>query len=148
MPFEELHTRIDSVIDRIDEMCIEAMISMKEEIIDLNVSQLENGIGSDGNFVGDYASAEYAGFKQSIGSKAPFGKVDTKLTGEFHSGFFAEAFHSDTEGMSGLLIDSSDEKTNRLTSWYDNLFGIAPENEDIFDEVFETIQETIVDEIT
>ena len=150
MIFDDLHNNVNSVIDRLDEMMIEAMVANKEAIIDLNIDQLEKGIGSDGlPITPEYASDEYASFKQSIGSKAPLGTPDTKLTGEFHSGFYAEGINSSNPGASGLYLDSSDWKTDRLTRKYANLFGIAPANvEDAFDPIIEDFQKTLIDELT
>ena len=49
-------------------------------------TQLTVGENADGNNVGLYTSARYANFKQRIGSSAPRGIVDLKLSGKLYEG--------------------------------------------------------------
>lgn len=89
----------------------------KEELADLNVAQMDEGILSTGSkIVPDY-SPGYAAYK---GFKTP----NLKDTGDFHSGVFMEAKGD------RWLFDSTDEKTNKLeTKYSSDIFGIAPKNE-------------------
>jgi hypothetical protein len=148
--FDDLHNKVKAIRDTMDEMLVKAMVTHKEEIIDLNVSQLELGMDSSGESITpEYASPEYAQLKKSMGSKAPLGTPDTKLTGDFHSGFFAEGIVSGYEGASGLFMDSHDEKADKLSRQYSNLFGIAPQNiEEMAEPVIETYQKNLIDELT
>ena len=149
MIFRELQNIVDKVITNLDEIVVDSMVEEEASIIDINVSQLEEGIGSDGTQVGEYASDEYAAIKQALGSKAPPGVVDTKLSGDFHDGFHVEPFQGSTPGNSGVLIDSRDEKTDKLERKYSDLFGIAPQNiPDLAEDIVENIQKRIRNEIT
>jgi hypothetical protein len=108
---------------------VEAMVESKEEIIDLNVSQIESGITKEGiAIMPEYQSEEYAKEKKSMGSKAPLGTPDLKLTGDFLESARAEEYIGSNPESSGLFIESTDEKADKLESWYDNIWGIAPVN--------------------
>lgn len=105
----------------------------KEELADLNVSQMDEGLLSTGSkIVPDY-HPNYAAFK---GFKTP----NLKDTGDFHSGVFVE------RKGDRLLFDSKDDKTNKLESKYSSdIFGIAPKNEqtatdEIEDDLFNVIE--------
>ena len=129
---------------------IEAMVEDKEQIIDLNVSQIEHGIAPDGNKIGEYASDAYASFKQSIGSQAPKGDVDLKLSGDFISGFYGEPYFGSSPEFSGLFENSKDSKTSKLESKYSGkIFGIAPENRSAIGEIILlNAQTTILNRLT
>lgn len=49
-------------------------------------SQLETGMAGDGREVGRYANTVYSLFKQRIGTKASFGVVDLKVSGNLYNG--------------------------------------------------------------
>lgn len=93
-------------------------------ILDLNIAQLEIGITSENEFVSpEYASEEYADYKQSIGSKSPKGTPDLKLEGDFHSGFNMK-INNDL-----VIIDSSDPKTPDLEDKYGaEIFGLTEDS--------------------
>lgn len=150
MIFRELQTNVESVINRLDEMIVEAMMESESEIIDLNISQLDEGIGSDGlPLEPEYASDEYAHLKKAMGSKAPLGIPNLEVTGDFKSGFFADSFISGNEGFSGMLIDSNDEKSESLEIKYQRVFGIAPDNSDeLLELIILPTQNRIKNEIT
>jgi len=147
--FDELKNRVNSINNNLGRIIIEAMVAEESAIVDLNVSQLEEGINAEGTTVGEYASGEYAQFKQSIGSKAPLGIVDTKLEGNFHSGFYSEPYIGSNPEASGLFINSRDSKTDKLENAYPGLFGIAPNNADELQELtLPQITNTIKNELT
>jgi len=54
------------------------------------IGQLEVGENGNGQQIGKYTSAYYARFKQRIGSKAPSGTVDLKLSGNLYDGIFVD----------------------------------------------------------
>lgn len=147
--FDELKNRVNSINNNLERIIVEAMVAEDSAIIDLNVSQLEEGINAEGTVVGKYASDEYARHKQSIGSKAPFGIVDLKLEGDFHSGFYADSYFGSNPDASGLFINSRDSKTGKLESAYSGIFGIAPDNKDELQELtLPLITNTIKNELT
>lgn len=55
-----------------------------ELIAELNRQQLTVGENSKGQNVGKYVSPRYASFKKRIGSQAPSGIVDLKLSGNLY----------------------------------------------------------------
>lgn len=144
---EELHIKIQSL--DIDEICVEAMVDHKEEIIDLNTSQLEAGLNKHGEAIfPEYESEEYAKLKKAMGSKAPFGIPDLKVEGDFYEGFYAESYLTNTEGMSGLFVDSHDSKSDKLESKYTGIFGIMPANNPELGEIITpTIQKKVINGI-
>jgi len=149
MIFDDLKRNIDQVRENLDALIVKEMQNVSAEVIDINIRQLEEGIARDGGILGEYESDEYAEFKQSIGSKAPHGIVDTKLEGDFHAGFYTEEYIGNSPGQSGLFIDSTDEKAGKLESRYPGIYGIAPENEAEFVELFiDYALNKIADEIT
>jgi len=92
----------------------------KEELADLNVSQMEKGIGGDGKKIKPDYAPFYADFK---GFKTP----NLKVTGDYHSSISVERkgekllFFSDDEGS---------EKVSFLEDHYRNeQYGISPQNE-------------------
>jgi hypothetical protein len=58
-------------------------------IAELNRQQLTVGENSKGEDVGIYKSPRYAAFKRRIGSQAPGGVVDLKLSGDLYKGIKA-----------------------------------------------------------
>lgn len=55
-------------------------------ITDNVIDQLNVGIAGDGASVGSYATDYYSRYKRRIGSLAPFGTVDLKVTGKLYKG--------------------------------------------------------------
>jgi len=66
----------------LDEIIVESIKESEEELLDLLRSQLSVGEKGDGQMP-PYLSEKYAEYKQKIGSKAPEGITDLKLTGAF-----------------------------------------------------------------
>lgn len=118
--FDQIARNIQQVRKDLHTDLISAMASNKEEVVDANVDQIERGIAPDGGYIGEYRSDDYAKYKQSIGSKAPSGRVDLKLSGDFISGINADPTNE------GLRLDSSDYKTDHLEQKYDGrIFGLT-----------------------
>lgn len=100
-----------------------AMIESREEILDLNTAQLEQGKDSKGNFLAAYALDTYAQFKQSLNSAPPFGIPDLKLEGDFHEGFVL------IDEGNEFRISSTDAKTGELVQGYgEDIFGLTEES--------------------
>lgn len=55
-------------------------------ITDNIIDQLDVGIAGDNKIVGNYTTDSYSKFKRREGSKAPFGVVNLKLTGNLYEG--------------------------------------------------------------
>jgi len=107
-----------------DEFFRRAIVENQEEILDLNVAQLKEGRDSFGNFLEEYASDDYARFKQALGSQAPFGKPDLILEGDFTEGFILR-YKGDE-----FFFDSTDEKRNHLVDKYGvQIFGLSFESQ-------------------
>lgn len=113
-----------------------AVLENENFILDANTAQLENGKDSFDKLLWEYASDEYARFKQSIGSKAPFGIADLKLTGDFYSGFTLVV-----EGNE-FRITSTDSKTSDLVSRYgEEIFGLTEKS---ITEVLPYLEESFI----
>ena len=92
----------------------------KEELADLNVSQMEKGIGGDGKKIKPDYSPNYGAFK---GFKTP----NLKLTGDYHSSI--EVLRKGNKLLFGS-DDAGSDKVSFLDDHYNNnQYGIAPQNE-------------------
>ncbi|MBT3206949.1 MAG: hypothetical protein HN347_01230 [Bacteroidetes bacterium] len=89
--------------------------------------QLIVGENEDGQEVGRYKSERYANFKQRIGSLAPSGVVDLKLSGELQNKLKVGIFP--TQYLINSLIDYSKYQIQRYGK---KIYGLQKENsEDI-----------------
>jgi hypothetical protein len=121
----------------------ESVEENKEYIVDLNTGQLGKGRDSKNASLFPYANDDYAKFKKSIGSEAPLGTPNLKLTGEFWSGFNVK---TDKEG---LVISSTDSKSEKLKSGYgEDIFGLTDESKkDLKTMLLPTYLEKLKDEL-
>jgi hypothetical protein len=120
MDFATLHRNFANLIESLDKLVLDSAMELKSTMADLNVKQLEKGIGYDGELIDrKYESLEYAKLKRKIGSKAPEGTPDLKLTGAFHSGI--EAVRKDK----AIVMWSTDEKTAKLDNKYPKALGLS-----------------------
>jgi hypothetical protein len=99
----------------IDDGVLKAVQETKNQAIDLNTKQLFSGRDANGQSLGGYLNTDYAAFKRSLN---PAGVVDLKLTGDFHSSFFAK-----TDSFP-VAFDATDEKTSELKQKYGEIFGL------------------------
>lgn len=122
------YKNIQTVHNQFDDIVQSVISANQAELIDLNTSQLEQGKTSESKFITpEYRSDDYAQFKQSQGSKAPFGTPDLKLTGDFYSGFKAEV------APKYLEITSTDKKSGKLQKKYgDEIYGLTDKNKSEF----------------
>ncbi len=119
MDFQGSLNKWVNALSRPEEYFKRAIVENQEEILDLNIAQLDEGVDSLGNLLMEYASEEYAQFKKALGSKAPFGIPDLKLEGDFREGFVLI-----TEGNE-FRIDSTDEKAGELAFKYgQEIYGL------------------------
>ena len=140
MPFDRLLNNVQSVINELENMVVESMMEVKEEIIDLNTSQLEVGKLSTGDTIEpEYVFDSYSKLKKSKGSKAPFGVPDLKLEGDFYSGF-------ETSKLSeGLELSSKDSKAPELERKYSkDIYGLTDKNKS---EAAEYIKPILINKI-
>jgi hypothetical protein len=81
-----------------------------ELIAELNRQQLTVGENSKAQDVGQYVSPRYASFKKRIGSQAPAGVVDLKLSGNLYKGIGAKVTPTLIEIKSTVPYDIYQEK--------------------------------------
>ena len=97
------------------------LLGLTDVITGMNKEQLSIGKDAQGSTLADYASESYAGFKVDVvGSEAPLGTPDLKVTGAFYDGF--KIILDDTT----LTITSEDIKTLELEGHYGDIFGLQP----------------------
>lgn len=144
MELERLYKNVQEISKNLQTLTAIASGKNKEELADLNVSQMEKGIGGDGNkIIPDY-SPNYAAFK---GFKTP----DLKVTGDYHSSIEVEIKNKKTLYTSS---DAGSDKVRWLDDYYDNMqYGIAPQNEqeaadyiepDLFEEINKELKKGIL----
>lgn len=102
---------------------LKIVVANQGYLVELNKSQLLNGINAKGGSLGRYRSKSYAKYKKKLN---PRGVVDLKLTGKFHNSIFVK------NSKWPITIDAHDVKTPKLLSKYKNALGITPENEKRF----------------
>lgn len=102
----------------------EAVWQNKDVIIELNQSQLRQGLTNQGTEIHPlYRSRTYAEFKASLSTyEAPNFVPDLYLTGDFYKSFGLEIGNGDYD------IFSNDSKADDLTAKYKEIFGLSPEN--------------------
>lgn len=145
MPFDRLLNNVKQLQKDIPGIVVETMMEFKEEIIDLNTSQLEKGKLSTGeNISPDYKLSEYARFKKSRGSIAPLGVPDLKLEGDFYEGFNIDKVSG------GILIDSDDSKASKLEDKYSsNIYGLTDQNkEEVKEMILPTFRKKTLNGLT
>lgn len=133
--FHQIGHNINQVLLNLDQIFVEAMDDNEHIIIDLNKDQIEHGLGSDGDTLGKYAFDDYADLKQAMGSKAPPGIWDFKLTGSFLDGVYTDKYFGSNLESSGLYIDSRDPKADKLQSMAPHVWGHTDENKTEVQEV-------------
>lgn len=110
---------------RIETLMDESIMDQKEDIIDSNIDSLQRGFYPDGDRMPDYASASYAEFKKSIGSQAPMGVTDLKLSGDWAEGKYMDQI---ADGV--FHIRSRDSKDDELMAKYGEDIHDLPRNYD------------------
>ena len=118
---------VNSVLSDMSNIVARSIISNDAEIIDLNISQLAEGMGASGKLLPEYSSDEYYAAKKAEGLTEKAGRhYNMLLDGDLRSGMYIEA-----RGGYGsqAWIDSTDDKTSRMEDLTNvNIFGIAPKN--------------------
>lgn len=113
--FRTIATRLNAfnIVTEIDLI----LLDLSNTITGMNKEQLSIGEGADGSSLADYRSSEYAAFKKNMGSAAPLGTPDLKLSGDFYDGFIVKVKSTTIE------ITSTDWKTSQLRRFGD-IFGL------------------------
>lgn len=92
-------------------------------ITGFNKAQLEIGQDVEGSELQPYSDPFYAIFKKDqMGSKAPLGIPNLKLTGDFYEGFTLII------NDKGYTITSTDVKVLALEGKYGDIFGLQDDN--------------------
>lgn len=106
----------------------EALKSTAFEAIKLNQDQLRlKGQKSDGSFLKDYQSEEYAKYKNFLNASPGFGRPDFYDTGEFQEGFFVQV------KPNSLIFGSVDSKSAKLEMRDGKeIFGLTKDNKRIY----------------
>lgn len=117
--------------NKFNEIVVDEMFEGREEILELNRSQLMRGLKSDGNKVFPlYSSEKYADEKYKMNRLAGYSVPDLKLTGDFH-----EEFTARRGGKNFLHLYSQDHKSNMLKGKYGkDIFGLTSSSKEEFIE--------------
>ena len=119
MDFAKLHRNFTELISELNELVLKSAMELKSNMADLNVKQMEDGVGYDDKPIRpEYQSKEYAKAKKAIGAKPPLGTPNLKLTGAFHSGVEA------IKKGKAIVMWSTDEKTEKLDRKYPKALGL------------------------
>lgn len=127
----------------LDDMLILAIKDTDSELLDLLRLQLQHGQKGDG-MMPAYANENYAKRKQRMGSKAPFGITDLKLTGAFQDKLKIILTKK------GARIRSTDKKSADLGRDYGyEIFQLNQDNQTIYarDILLPALQKRIKNEL-
>lgn len=143
MDFTTFNGKLNKVIGKFDELVLKTAIGFSDLIADLNVKQLTEGKTEQGkSVVPKYRSKTYASAKKSIGSRAPSGTPDLKLTGDFHSSIYAK------RRGDYIYTFATDPKTEMLNDKYRGIFGLTKQSaNELSKEVTEKLTKTIRNEL-
>jgi hypothetical protein len=94
----------------------------EDELLDVNRSQLLEGIDADGKRLRRYRNPKYAALKRTMNSK---GVTDLRFTGRLYDAMFLDA------SKFAVIYDSKDSKAPMLKQKYGNIFGITKQNEEM-----------------
>lgn len=87
------------------------ILETKEHLFNLVRAQLASGQSSE-DYLPVYKSDEYSKRKQKLGSKAPYGITDLKLTGNFVDKFYLRV------SKNSVIIRSRDKKNSKILEKY------------------------------
>lgn len=127
---ENMAKNLSKVLSGIDKIIVDASERNKDEFADIQTDQMQKGKNSEGGSIGRLRSPAYSQRKKNRGGVAPFGQVDLRNTGKFQRGVFAKV------SATGILLDSTDSKTEELTEKYgEEIFGYNEDSKDVVPEV-------------
>lgn len=121
MTFEQLERNFNEI--DIDDLVVKAVMMNDAEIIDLNTSQLDEGLFSTGEKTPEYASKEYMEEKRALGKGKGQPNMNFDLTGDFRSGWYIKNINKAFE------FNSRDSKTPELVRREgEDIFGLTENN--------------------
>jgi hypothetical protein len=98
---------------------MKAITDVKEDVVEINKSHMQQGENKNGGRIGEYRSAIYGDMKARMNPRAG-GYVDLILTGAFTNAMYLKMQNK------GFAIDSNDRKKRKLVSKYGNdVFGLG-----------------------
>lgn len=105
---------------KLEKKLLELVRATEHLAVDLNTSQLMEGVDSLGDSLMAYQDPMYAAFKRTLNAR---GVTDLNLEGDFHDGFFVKS------DKFPLEFSSKDEKTEMLVDKYGKeIFGLSKDN--------------------
>lgn len=117
----EVKARFEQIVNEFGQLIVSTYKDTTAEMIDLNTSQMLDGLDSKGKALGEPAPTT-KDIKGRLGLQTDW--IDLKFTGDFQSAMFAKEITEDYVSLS-----SSDWKTSELTGRFgDDIFGLNPEN--------------------
>lgn len=121
-------TKLQELVANQEEIILSIVKKNESALLDLNTSQLYEGLKADGTKITPEYSDLTIARKQILNQ--PTNRVTLFDEGDFYRGFFAE-----TQKFP-IIISSSDIKTEKLDAKYGpNLFGLTGENKKEFAEI-------------
>lgn len=118
---ERFIDKLKTVRTGLEDIAIEVIEESEEDIVQLNLDQLNEGVTADGSDI----QPEYTPFTVRIKKRKnqPFDRVTLKDTGDFYSKVFVKPFGNQFQ------ISSDDPKTAMLVKKYgDKIFGLTEQN--------------------
>lgn len=115
-----------------------------KKVTEYNVGTLELGFDNQGEEVRpQYNSNYYNKFKKDLSGYQGGGRVDLKVTGDFHDSINSKLV------ADGIEIDATDEKAPKLLAKYRNVLGLNDEARDILKRnILPLIQKDIREQIS
>lgn len=118
----ELYRKYERLRDGLRGIAEDSVQETSGEFMDLNKDQMQHGLDSKGDSLGEYKNAEYKAKKLALNPLAQ-GRKDYKLTGAYYRGMFAIV----DNGV--IKTGSFDEKAPFLQPKPDERFGLDPEHQ-------------------
>jgi hypothetical protein len=100
----------------------EAVDKTTEDLVRLQKLQLLSGKDADSRPLGRYKNKKYAAQKHLQNPLPGLGNMDFRLTGDFYRGIIVDA------RATGVVIDSADDKTEKLLDINGKAFGLNTES--------------------
>lgn len=125
MTIAEITKRINDYVAQLDSNIEQAVIPVKDDIIKINYSQLDNSTGTDDKAL-VHALTGSPNLSPAYAKRMRKSKPDIFVTGDFRKEMFLEIY----DGAKQYMISSYHRLVKYLPSHYKNMFGIAPSNKD------------------
>lgn len=124
MTFSDFNDKLQTFASNINEQMGIVIEQNEKQLVQMNREQLRKGEDTEGQILEPpLRNYQYAKSKKERGGQAPFWIPDLFLTGAFQGGMIIEVEDRD------YFITSTDEKTEKLSKRYKNIFGVGVQNE-------------------